>query len=108
MKRQERIERQLNINHECYVAFEEAKAEMMVENPWFRRFRTTEARYAETSNYLLLKSKEKIVAVIDKRCNVCYKDMVWTVGSDRTVTQHINKFCHDFIPNGKLMIVKVV
>lgn len=78
----------------CSEVYQDAMCECMVALP--KRLRTCSANVYQTPHYSVLISYNTVVAVIDKRVNVCYDVLRMVYGFTATSSQHISKFCKDY------------
>ena len=72
------------------------------------RLRTCTAYVFETDCYYVLKSYNTIVAIIDKKDDMCYDFLRYFWGYSNTSAKHIAYFQSDYGIRGKVMIYREV
>lgn len=66
-----------------------------------KRLRTCQAWVRGDERYLVLKSYNTVVAVFDKKEDICYDILRAVFGFTSTSCQHIRKFREDYCPTAK-------
>ena len=97
---------QREINEACRAHYDAAMSERG-QMPWvpdkpspWKRLRTCSAEVLETPSFLILRSYNTVVAVIDKATGNTWDVLRMVYGFTRISAQHIAKFSNDY-GNGK-------
>lgn len=78
----------------CDEVYQDAMSESTTVKA--KRLITCKAKVYSTANYFVLVSYNTVVAVIDKRVDVCYNVLRMVYGYTRTSEMHISKFCKEY------------
>ena len=87
--------RQILDNAYCETMYIQARTEYIKEKPCEIKFRTCKATTYETTNFIILKSYNTVVAIYDKANKVGVDVLRMTYGYTATSAQHIAKFFTD-------------
>ena len=63
-----------------------------------KKLRSCSAKVYVSDDYFVLKSYETVIAVIDRKTNICYDFLRLAYHFTMTSAQHVSKFIHDYTP----------
>ena len=95
MKKENQIQENI-IVEEAFTDFSRDKKECDLEIVQFTRLRTCNAYVSRIGKWLVLRSYNTIVAIIDIRTGVLYDFLRLVYGYTATSAKHISKFAHDY------------
>lgn len=90
------IEKQDSINFHCMWNYRRAVDDTNFKDSTWKKFRHCSAEVLEKDNYILLRSYNTIVAVIDLEYGIGYDFLRLVYGYTATSAQHISKFFKDY------------
>lgn len=90
------IEKQESINLNCMLNCSRADDDTNFKGSTWKKFRSCSAEVLEKDNYVLLRSYNTIVAVIDLEHGIGYDFLRLVYGYTATSAQHIFKFFKDY------------
>lgn len=89
-------EKQESINRHCIWNYRRAEEDTNFNGSTWKKFRSCSAEVLEKDNYILLRSYNTIVAVIDLEYGIGYDFLRLVYGYTATSAQHISKFFKDY------------
>lgn len=90
------IEKQDSINFHCMWNYRRAIDDTNFNDSTWKKFRHCSAEVLEKDNYIMLRSYNTIVAVIDLEYGIGYDFLRLVYGYTATSAQHISKFFKDY------------